>query len=434
MPKYFGTDGIRGKSYEFLDENLARAIGRSLHVLKKSDVIVARDTRESGQMLSQALIEGALEAGFDTIDIGVMPTPALCHISRTREAIGVMITASHNPYQDNGIKIFVSGRKLTLKEEMAIENNIDAVSLVSEMFFGKKKSLEDDPMDIYLNLFRKMIVRVPLSIGLDLANGATCKTAPVVFPRFSDRIFYIGNNPDGRNINDNVGSTHPESLSRTVEKNKLDIGFAFDGDGDRVIMVGNDGLIYDGDMMIYIFACYLKERSLLKKNTVVLTKMSNLGIIKALESKDINVVLTDIGDKYVMEEMDKEGYILGGENSGHIINRLLLDTGDGVLNATFMLKILHDTETTVSNLTKDVVLYPDKLKNLRNIDPQLTKDPDIVRFIEKRKEELGTDGRILVRPSGTEPVIRIAVSAKTMDEVDEIIESITNVFMNKTES
>jgi len=339
-----------------------------------------------------------------------------------------MITASHNPYQDNGIKIFSAGHKLSPSQETSIERSIDSISLVSEMFFGKKKILEDDPIDIYRNLFTKLYVNTGLKIGLDLANGATCRTAKGIFGRFSKQLFYIGDEPDGKNINDGVGSTHPEALVELVGKNSLDVGFAFDGDGDRVIAVGKDGRIFDGDILIYVIACYLKAIGLLEKNTVVLTKMSNLGIIKALERKGIDVVSTDVGDKYVLEEMESSGYLLGGENSGHIINRLLLDTGDGVLNAAFILKIIHETGKSLEEMSADVVLFPSKMYNLRDIDRNLVDHPAIRSLIGELQSELGEDGKILVRASGTEPVIRIAVTAETEEAVDKIIGLVKDEF------
>lgn len=426
MGKYFGTDGIRGKAYDFLTYDLAFALGKSLIVLQNPQLVVGRDTRESGVMLSEGVINGAKLSGLDTLDLGVVSTPMLSAISGHLGAVGVMITASHNPFQDNGLKVFNCGEKIFIELENEIETMMDNPSLTPHAEHVGKSLPNIDPFDYYLSLYQGMLNRCDYRIALDLANGATYLSGPKVFSHIAKELGVIASEPDGKNINLNVGSTHPEMLSHYIKQNHYDFGFTFDGDGDRILMVNRDGKVFDGDLLIYIIALYLKQKSLLKDNTVVLTKMSNLGIIKALNSKDIQVVLTDIGDKYVLDCMNREHYTLGGENSGHIINSLLLNTGDGVLNAAFIVKILSEWKTTIDQLTKDVIIYPDKLVNVRNIDKSILGNVTIQNIIAKVTEELGNNGKVLVRASGTEPLIRVSVSAPTMEIVDDCIHQIVS--------
>lgn len=424
MGKYFGTDGIRGKAYEFLSSQLANVVGQSLVVLDNELLLIAKDTRESGIMLVEAIKAGAMASGIDVIDLGVLPTPVLAYLSKIHHSIGVMVTASHNPYQDNGIKIFDSGNKLFAQMETKIERMLDGIEKIpTRSKIGKELSIAD-PFSEYHKLFTSIFVPSHLAIGLDLANGATCATAKQIFSAFSPSIFYIGDTPDGKNINQQVGSTHLDAIISLVRTNHLDLGFAFDGDGDRVLVVDANGTVYDGDYLIYILADYLKANRLLKHDTVVLTKMSNLGIIKALSELGIRTIQTDIGDKYVLEELQKNNYVLGGENSGHIINRTLLETGDGVLNAALILRILTVSGRSLAELTSRITMYPDQLLNLRGIPSALATHPDVQALVESIRVELGTDGKILVRASGTEPLIRIFVSASTKEIVENKVEEI----------
>ncbi len=421
--KYFGTDGIRGKAYEYINESMAYAVGRSLYLLKAKRIIISRDTRESGHMIVRKIKRGIVDSGLEVIDIDIQSTPVLAFMTIQKNCYGIMVTASHNPYQDNGIKIFNNGVKITPDEEGVIENVIDGLITLKPITKGKE-ILNYNPLFSYFSLYESFITPTKFKIVFDLANGASIKPAKHVLLHVSNDIEFIGDKPNGFNINQGVGSTHMEHIINYVKTNKFDLGFAFDGDGDRVLTCDASGNIIDGDLMIYIFAIYLKENNLLKNNTVVLSKMSNLGIIEALESKNIKVVLSDVGDKYVIREMDKYGSILGGENSGHVINKNLFISGDGLLNAVYLIKILTEKNTTLSELIKDVIFYPDRLYNLRGIDKTLVNHPKVISLVTKITKELNGKGKVLVRASGTEPLIRISASAKKIEIVNDIIDSI----------
>jgi phosphoglucosamine mutase len=430
--KYFGTDGIRGKAYDFITPELARRVGRSLYQFKEVNqtIIVARDTRISGKMIVDEIIEGALEAGINVCDIGVYTTPILAYASLKSDCFGIMITASHNPYYDNGIKIFDRGEKsnqaLEEKVEFVIDNDID-LSGVPKGEMIKITGLLDD----YFNLYENFTINQNLQVGFDLANGATTASALKVLPKYVSSYKVIGNEPDGLNINKECGSTHLDKLKELVISNNLDLGIAFDGDGDRVLVVDKDGEIIDGDMLIYIFAKYLKAINKLNNDVVVLSKMSNIGIIKALESLDIRVIQTDVGDKYIFRALASENGVLGGENSGHIINKTLLKSGDGVLNAYFLIKVLNHYQTTLNALKKEVTYYPDKLVNIKNIDKTVVNDSEIVERVDFYRNKLGSEGKILVRASGTEPLVRVSVSAKTEELVEDIINDLVEKIKEK---
>ncbi len=430
--KYFGTDGIRGKAYDFITEEMSFRVGKSLHLFlnKTNKIIIARDTRISGEVIVKNIIKGALLAGIDVCDIGVYATPILAFASIQNDCFGVMVTASHNPYFDNGIKIFNRGQKSLTEDEILIEAVIDNDIDLSGVLPGKEITIPTI-LDEYYQLFKPFDMTLNLNIGLDLANGATIKSALKTLPNFVERYSVIGNEPNGININAECGSTHLDKLQSLVLENKLDLGIAFDGDGDRILVVDDEGEIIDGDLLIYIMAKYLKSQQLLNKNIVVLSKMSNLGIIKALSDLGIRVVQTDVGDKYIFKALDEEEATLGGENSGHIINKVLLKTGDGVLNAWYLLKILNYYQTKLSYLKKEVIYYPDKLVNIKNIDKNIASDPKIIELVKHYQNVLSSDGKVLVRASGTEPLIRVSVSAKTNELVDEIINDIVNKIKNK---
>ncbi|NLD26421.1 MAG: phosphoglucosamine mutase [Acholeplasmataceae bacterium] len=430
MKKHFGTDGIRGQAYTELNADLAFKIGFALKVLNNPYVIIGRDTRESGPMLAEGIKKGAKAAGINAIDVGVVSTPMLSYISGRQRTLGVMITASHNPYQDNGIKIFNSGRKLFAGEEEEIEAVLNDEVKVEQVQNFSFETHHLDPEELYLELYRDLLIPTPMKIGLDLANGATYEIGKIVFRQLTPYLSIISADPDGKNINDNCGSTHLEKLIALVREGNLELGFAFDGDGDRLMVVGEDGKVFDGDHLLYAFAVYLFERNLLKGNTVVLTKMSNLGLVKALKERGIKTVLTDIGDKYVLEALEENEYTLGGENSGHIINLHLLNTGDGLLNASYLLKVLRETGKSLDELTRDLVMYPDRTYNLRNVDKELAKDEIVLNKVKEIKERLGDEGKVIVRPSGTEPLIRITVSAPTQPEVDHSINEIVDTIIN----
>ncbi len=428
--KYFGTDGIRGVAYDFLNEELAFKVGTSLSVLNIKNVVVGRDTRESGSMLAKAIIAGAKAVGLNTLYLGVVSTPMLSYISGKLGSVGVMITASHNPYQDNGIKVFKIGKKLYASEESALEDILNDIHKAPILGEHGRSIASVDPFKLYYKLYHHMHIKTSLKIGLDLANGATYAIGKRIFQKITPYLEIIGDTPDGKNINLGVGSTHLEKLIDMVQSKKLDVGFAFDGDGDRLLAIDSNGSIIDGDKLIYIIANYLKDKNRLNDNTVVLTKMSNLGIIKALSRNGIQTIQTDVGDKYVLEALETNNYTLGGENSGHVINRYLLNTGDGVLNAVLLVKIMKETKKSLRELCGDVTLYPDKLVNLRDIDKSLIKEPSVIETVEKMKLALGEEGLVLVRASGTEPLIRISVQAKTNDMVDSTIETIVQAIKN----
>lgn len=430
--KYFGTDGIRGKAYDYISESMAYAVGRSMGLLKATRVVISRDTRESGQMIIKAIKHGVLDAGLEVIDIDIQSTPILAFMSVKEKCYGIMVTASHNPYMDNGIKIFFHGRKSKKEDEEIIERVIDGEISLTKQTGGLELEYVN-PLATYFSLYEPFITQSNLHICLDMANGAAIKAAKHVFQGITKELVFIGDNPNGLNINEGVGSTHMGHIQTVVKEHKLDLGFAFDGDGDRVLTVDNDGVVIDGDLMIYIFATYLKEQDELQNDTVVLTKMSNMGIIEALEQKGISVIQTDIGDKYVIQAMEETGAVLGGENSGHVINKKLFISGDGVLNAAFLVKILEEKQCQIKDLIKDVTFYPDRLYNMKNVNKSLAGHPDVLALIETIKTELNGKGKVLVRPSGTEPLLRISASAKTMDSVNRIIERIVTLIQSLEE-
>lgn len=429
--KYFGTDGIRGKAYEFITEDMAFAVGKSLiHFKDKSrTLIISRDTRESGEMIVNNIKKGAKLAGLDVCDLGVYATPILAYSSLSNDCFGIMVTASHNPYIDNGIKVFYQGKKLQEDEEEIIEAVIDRGVTIENSESGKDIEIPN-LLENYYQLFTGFKQELKLNIALDLANGATLKSAKKTLPSFVNSITYIGDNPDGQNINKNCGSTHLESLKNLVLERKLDLGIAFDGDGDRILVIDDEGDTIDGDFLIYLFAKYLKDQQQLNNNVVVLSKMSNLGIIRALEQLDINVIQTEVGDKYIFRALYEENGTLGGENSGHIINRAILESGDGVLNAWYLIKILNFYQKPLSVFKKEVKYYPDKLVNIKDIDKTIAKNQEVINLVNFYREELGNDGKVLVRASGTEPLIRVSVSAKTIELVEKIVDDLVNKILS----
>ncbi len=425
--KYFGTDGIRGLAYEFINETLAYSVGKSMSLLSSNKVIVCRDTRESGLMIVNAIKKGCLDYGIDVLDIDIHATPVLAFMSVKEKCFGIMVTASHNPYHDNGIKIFDEGLKSNPEQEEIIEQVIDGLIDLKKNPIGRELNYIN-PIPEYASLYTSFLPKSQRKIALDLANGATIKTAKYVFRQISDELEFIGDNPDGKNINKDVGSTHMGHLIDFVKTNDYDLGFAFDGDGDRVLTVNQKGEVFDGDLMIYIFACYLKEKGLLNNDIVVLTKMSNLGIIEALKTKGIRAIQTDIGDKYVIQALNSYDATIGGENSGHVINKHLFISGDGVLNAAFLVHILEEKKCRVEDLIEDVHFYPDRLFNIRTDRKDIVKHPKMLELVETIQNKLQDQGKVLVRASGTEPLVRISASAKTKKEVDEIIDQIHTLF------
>ncbi|HQN75051.1 MAG TPA: phosphoglucosamine mutase, partial [Bacillota bacterium] len=311
--KYFGTDGVRGKANEFITEEMSFRVGKAMHLFKDktNKIIIARDTRISGTMIVENIKKGALMAGLDVCDIGVYATPILAFATIDNDCFGIMVTASHNPYYDNGIKIFNRGKKTVEKDEFLVEEVIDNDLDLAGVIPGKEIEI-DSILKNYYQLYQNFPIKLALKVGLDLANGATIKSAMAILPQIFVEYHVIGNEPDGYNINKDCGSTHLDKLQDLVRTKNLDLGIAFDGDGDRILVVDDMGMTIDGDLLIYIFAKYLKEQNLLNNNVVVLSKMSNLGIIKALNNLGIRVVQTDVGDKYIFRALDEEASVLGG--------------------------------------------------------------------------------------------------------------------------
>jgi phosphoglucosamine mutase len=428
MSTYFGTDGIRGEADTFLTVELAYKVGYSLSKLSVKQVMIGQDTRESSPRLEQAIKKGALDAGINVLSLGVVPTPVLAYMSQEHQCFGVMITASHNPFQDNGIKIFRYGKKLFLEEEAILEAFLHEELLKNESITPGIVMETLDAFHDYLAIYNSFIRPTLARIVLDFANGATYQYGPKLFTSIAKNAIIVGNQPNGLNINLGVGSTHLETIKNIIIDQKLDYGFAFDGDGDRLLMVDHQGQVVDGDKLIYVIACYLKEKSILQHDTVVLTKMSNLGIIKALKDKGISVVTTDVGDKYVIDALDQADYQLGGENSGHVINRRFINTGDGLLNAAFLISIMEETKQNIQELTKAIQFFPDKLVNIRNINKELVHHPLMKKKVAEIAQLLGENGKILVRASGTEPLVRISCSAPTMEQVDTFISTLVELF------
>jgi len=428
MANYFGTDGIRGRYGVELNNSIAFKVGQSLKsVLKTTRLVIGMDTRESSSELMYSVVSGAQSIGIDVMIAGVVSTPLISHYSKQKNITGVMITASHNPYTDNGIKVFNKGNKLLLQEEILIEKFIDEkvefkVERIGETYSG------EDVIDLYADLIESMdLETTEFKIGFDSANGANYLISLGVLRELCESYVQIGNIPNGKNINEGVGSMHLESIIKLVKDEKLDIGFSFDGDGDRILVVDNELNIIDGDLLIYIIAVYMKNNNILNKDTVVLTSMSNLGIIKAFERQGIKVVLTDVGDKYVLEELNNNDYSIGGENSGHVILRDFINTGDGVLVAVYLLKILFETKKSLKELTSDISMWPQKMVNIRTYNKEVLNDERVVKVINEVKEILNTNGKVLVRASGTEPVVRVTLSCEKMTDLDKYMEQIVSV-------
>ena len=426
--KYFGTDGIRGVPNQKLKVDLVTKLGMALKVLGNNDLVIATDTRLSKDMLSSAITAGALSMGINVHFVGVIPTPALIYYSYVKKYTGVMITASHNPYTDNGIKVLKNGFKLSEEDEVKIEKLIDNPETPS---IEVGKYYVEDGMEIYLSFLDKFITKSNKKIVIDTANGATYKTAPLAFNKITDNLTVIANNPDGYNINNGCGSTHLELLKRTVVNNKADIGFAFDGDGDRVLCVDNSGNTIDGDMLIYIYARYLKANNKLNQNKVVLSMMSNLGLIKSLNDYGIEIVETNVGDKYIIKALFDNDLSVGGENSGHIILKDILHTGDGVLNAILIIKILEETNTDIKSYFNDVVMYSDKMVNIKVKDKsKVLNSKALFDRVDEIKKDLNNDCKIIIRASGTEDLIRVSVMARSKDLVEKYSSELVNIVNN----
>ncbi|HFI0094305.1 TPA: phosphoglucosamine mutase [Streptococcus suis] len=442
MGKYFGTDGVRGEANVELTPELAFKLGRfggyvlSQHETDVPRVFVARDTRISGQMLESALVAGLLSVGIHVYKLGVLATPGVAHLVKAEKAsAGVMISASHNPAQDNGIKFFAGdGFKL----DDALEADIEALLDAEEDILPRPSAQGLGDVVEYpegLRKYQQFLVSTGtelegMRVALDTANGAAATSARQIFADLGADLTVIAENPDGLNINEGVGSTHPEKLQELVKETGSQIGLAFDGDSDRLIAVDENGDLVDGDRIMYIIGKYLADRGLLAKNTIVTTVMSNLGFHKALDREGIEKAVTAVGDRYVVEEMRKEGYNIGGEQSGHVILMDYNTTGDGQLTAVQLTKIMKETGKTLSELAAEVTIYPQKLVNIRVENSMKDKSmevPAIAAIIEKMEAEMAGNGRILVRPSGTEPLLRVMAEAPTDAEVHYYVDTIADV-------
>jgi phosphoglucosamine mutase len=437
--RLFGTDGVRGVANNDLSPLLAFKLGRAgakvLSKLQKRPVfVVGKDTRMSGDMLEAALTAGICSAGADVLKVGIIPTPAVAYLTRYFNAdAGVVISASHNPVEYNGIKFFnKDGYKLPDAMEDEIEALLDDSNQIIESPTGPDvgRIFEKDGIRPYVDFIKSAVNRDfrGLTVALDCANGASYKVAPIIFKELGAKVHVISNQPDGSNINVNCGSTHPEALCQFVKEFGADVGLSFDGDADRLIAVDEKGQIVDGDHVMAICGCYMKRQGLLKNDTVVSTIMSNMGLEVALKRAGIKMLRTKVGDRYVLEEMLNSGYNFGGEQSGHIIFLEHNTTGDGILTAVSLLKVMADEQKTLSDLSKIMTVYPQVLINVRVADKsKYDNNERIMNSIAENQTLLGDSGRIVVRPSGTEPLIRVMVEGEQQDLINKVAKTIAEV-------
>ncbi|HJC16078.1 MAG TPA: phosphoglucosamine mutase [Candidatus Fusicatenibacter intestinigallinarum] len=434
MGKYFGTDGFRGEANVDLTVEHAYKVGRFLGWYfgknHRAQIVIGKDTRRSSYMFEYSLVAGLTASGADVYLLHVTTTPSVSYVVRTENFdCGIMISASHNPFYDNGIKIINgAGQKMEASVEAQIETYIDEG--VPELPLAVRENIgRTVDFSAGRNRYIGHLISLPTRsfkgkrVGLDCANGSASAIAKSVFDAVGAKTYVIHNEPDGTNINTNCGSTHIEELQRYVRENQLDVGFAYDGDADRCIAVDEKGNVVDGDLIMYVCGKYLKEEGRLNQNTIVTTVMSNLGLYKACDRAGIRYEKTAVGDKYVCENMMANGYSLGGEQSGHIIFSKHATTGDGILTSLMVMEVLMERKQPLSVLTSDVMIYPQLLKNVRVEDKAAARENEAVKAAIRNVEEaLGDDGRILVRESGTEPVIRVMVEAST----DELCEKHVN--------
>ena len=438
MRKYFGTDGIRRIANTELTPELVYKVAKAgAYVLAKhSDhvptILIGRDTRLSGTLIESAMTAGFLSYGANVKLLGVMPTPAVAYLTKKLKAdASVVISASHNTFEFNGVKYFSNkGMKISDEIEEEIEQVMDSGKIEELNAVHNKIGISENAtelIDEYIFLFRKIFeenieqhMRTDFVVGLDVANGATYKVAEEIFKKLGIKYKIINNNPDGININKNCGSTHLEELKKFVIENNLSLGIAYDGDGDRCLAIDEKGNLVDGDMLLAIFSKYLKEKGKLSKDTLVATIMSNLGLNKFAEQNNLNLKQTTVGDRYVLEEMIKNGYNLGGEQSGHIIMLDYNPTGDGILTSLMLIQILLEKSIPLSNICDIMQVYPQVLVNAKvnnNRKREYENDKDIQKMIKDLQEEFSGDGRIVIRPSGTEPLVRVMIEGKDKEEI-----------------
>ncbi len=446
MSRMFGTDGVRGVANTELTAELAYNLGRAgAYVLTegahKPKILVAKDTRISGDMLEAALVAGILSVGAEAVVLGVIPTPAVAHLTREYGAdAGVMISASHNPVEYNGIKFFNNkGYKLSdeLEDEIqrVIESGFEGVPSPVGTSLGRER-VEVSALEDYIE-FAKGTTAVNLSgmkIALDCANGAAYKAAVQAFRDLGAEVYVINDNPDGTNINENCGSTHPEELMEYVVKKGCDAGFAFDGDADRCLAVDEKGKLINGDFILTLCAKHLKEIGRLKDETLVVTVMSNLGLDIACKSLGIKTVKTKVGDRYVLEEMLDKGYVIGGEQSGHIIFLECNTTGDGLVTALQVASILKRENKTLSELCSIMKELPQVLVNATVPNDKkdiYLKDAEIIAEIERMEKLMDGKGRVLIRPSGTEPLVRVMLEGEDQEEIDKLAHNLADMILAK---
>jgi phosphoglucosamine mutase len=439
MGKYFGTDGFRGEANVNLTVTHAYKVGRFLgHYYgkdHKANIVIGKDTRRSSYMFEYALVAGLTASGADVFLLHVTPTPSVSYVVRSEDFdCGIMISASHNPYYDNGIKVINGdGFKLEAEIEDMIEAYIDSEE--DNLPFATKENI-GRTVDYAIGRNRYIGYLISLAtrsyqdkkVGLDLANGAATTVAKGVFDALGAKTYVINSDPDGTNINKKCGSTHIGELQKFVVENGLDVGFAYDGDADRCLAIDDQGNIIDGDLILYICGVYMKSRNELKNNTIVTTVMSNLGLYKALDKKGIRYEKTAVGDKYVYENMMANGHSIGGENSGHIIFSKHATTGDGVLTSLKLMEVMLESKSKLSELHKEFKKFPQILENVKVKNKKAAKeDIAVLAVVDEVEKELGSNGRILVRESGTEPVIRVMIEATTEEMCKENVERVIHV-------
>lgn len=448
MGRLFGTDGVRGVANSELTPELAFSLGKAgAYVLskeseKKPTFLIGMDTRISGDMLENALSAGILAVGGDVIKVGVLPTPAIAHLVKHYDAdAGIVISASHNPYEYNGIKFFNSeGFKLDDSIEEEIEDiilrQIDVNSHITHDQIGKCREADDNALDIYVKFLESTadFTLKGRKIVLDCANGAAYQAARMVYDRLGANTVTIGVSPNGTNINDGCGSTHPELLQEAVIREGAFIGLAYDGDADRLIAVDEKGRIIDGDKLICICAKMLKEEGRLAKNLVTGTVMSNIGFHKYLKDMGCETRATDVGDRYVLEDMLKTGGIIGGEQSGHIIFLDKTTTGDGILSSIQLVRAVLKSGKNASELSDEIKIYPQVLVNAKVTNEnkkRYTEDEEVVKAFDEVSAKLGDTGRLLVRPSGTEPLVRVMIEGEDTESITEMAEELADMLSKK---
>lgn len=446
MARLFGTDGVRGKANADLTAELALDLSvAAAHVLgeagafgdKRPRALVGRDTRISGEFLGAAVCAGLASAGVDVIDVGVVPTPGLAYLVATEGTeLGVMLSASHNPMPDNGIKFFQRGGvKLDDSVEDAIEQHLEE-SWQRPIGGAVGRITRDESMlDKYIQHLIATLGTTRLDglkVVVDGANGSSALTAVPAFEGVGAKVIGINTQPNGLNINDNAGSTHIEGLKKAVVENGADVGFAMDGDADRCLAVAGDGSVVDGDQIMAILALELKRQGKLYRDTLVATLMSNLGLTLAMKANGISVAQTKVGDRYVLESMQTNGFTLGGEQSGHVIIKQFANTGDGVLTALHVAETIVKTGKTIGELAQCMERLPQVLINVPNVDKlRAVVDPDVSAAVKSANQELGERGRVVLRPSGTEPLVRVMVEADTQDKAQQVAESLAVIVAEK---